>query len=173
MHEMLADLRERMTASEANGTKKVRKEPVRLTMQEKWEVARYMIESKLVTVDTEGKFTRFRNFEKDILAEINEVELLPGKELSGGFHLKDSLEFYHTCCTITNNLPKIPIQDSVQEEMLKIELHKVMRERDELSKTLDNMNCLFAKTVSDLENSAMKMESMYRSAHDHTKTKKA
>ena len=170
MHEMITDLRERM---ETNGDgKKQRKEPVRLDMFEKWEVAKYMIEQKLVTVDDKGRLTRFRNFEKDIIEEINELEVIPNKKLTGGFHLKDSLDFYYVVCTLTNNLPKIPLQDSVQEEMLKVELHKAMNERDELNRTLDAMNYLFAKVASDLDNMSIKMENAYRSSHDYVKSKK-
>lgn len=139
-------------------TRRKRKPPVFLTEQEKWAIAVYCIENKCVMIDNEGKFTRYRMFFKHIKEE---VESLIGKQVNE-YHIKDSMDFYHTINDIVKLVPHVPLQESVQEDQLKAELQRVMASRDELARRVEALEFLYGKTVMLLEDSAKKMVTLYR-----------
>ncbi len=139
-----------------NKTSRKKNPAVFLTDHDKWELAKYMIENKLVYLDKEGKFIKFRMFVKGIIEEVKSLDRF--KDMNIRDHqLRVALGFYETVNSILGHPISVPIQDSLQEDMLKIELSKVMTERDKLRKQVDNMNQLYAKVVIRLEDDAKYM----------------
>lgn len=104
-----------------------KKKSIYLTNSQKWEIAKYCIENKCVRQNQGKLFNYWRVTPKIAAEEINnwvkqESINIP---IVNEYHIKSSIDFYNEICTLTNNLPEIPKNESVQEEILKIEIQKL------------------------------------------------
>lgn len=102
-----------------------RKKALYLTIQQKYEVAKYCIEHKGVTQDQTGKFTVFRVIPSKLAIEVNDCLAIDGIT---GHHVSDSIYFYNVVAELTNNLPTIPLTSSVQEDILTAEVQRLKME---------------------------------------------
>lgn len=136
---------------------------IRLRDDEKWFIATYCIEERLVGADPDGKFTRYRMYLKDIVEEINNSKLI--ERTINEYHVKDSMGFWRNINELTKIVPKVPIQESVQEEILKIELNKKMQECATQAKRIEMLELLYASTVVKMEDLAKKMQSAFRAEY--------
>ena len=106
---------------------------IRLTPTQKWEVAKYCIEHK-------GVIIKYTDGQLNPIYEFRVGQSLLAKEISerlfkiNSTHLKDCMEFYLTVIILSDNLPVIPKEATVEEDMLKIELTK----KEEIIKRLQD-----------------------------------
>ena len=140
--------------------KKGKRKQTYLSDIEKWLIATYCIEHKCVMVDRDGKFTRLRMFLTSIMEEINTEKVIDHKITE--HHIKTSLEFFNSVVELTKCLPKVPPQESLQEEILKIEVQRKTREADELAKKVETLEQLYANAVIRLENVATQLRDSFR-----------
>lgn len=114
-----------------------KKKSIYLTNPQKWEIAKYCIENKCISQRDNKAFTYWRVHPKVAAEEINnwirdnQYDIPNVNE----YHTKNSVDFYNEICLMTNNLPEIPKQESVQEEMLKIEIQKLNGKIEKLQET--------------------------------------
>lgn len=99
-----------------------------LTEQQKWEVATYCIENRGVVQEPNGKFTVYRVGQTQLAKEVSENLFKVNNS-----HIVSSMQFYNTVCELTANLPVVPQQESMQEEMLRIEIIKLKTQIDNLN----------------------------------------
>lgn len=102
-----------------------------LTSQEKWTIAKYCIESKIVIQGKDGKFTHWRVKGKlayDELNQWNEQEQI-GLPLITDYRIKESVNFYNEIADLTNNLPAVPaVQETMEMDILKVEIARLKTE---------------------------------------------
>jgi len=104
-----------------------------LTKRQLWDVDKYCIENKGVAPDPQtGRFDKFRISKKKLA---NEISLLHFK--CNYNHIGQAMEFYSDCLELTENLAKVPVQTSVQEDMLNVEIAKKDMEITALKNQLD------------------------------------
>ena len=125
-----------------------RSNPIRLTPTQKWEVAKYCIEHKgvLLTLAEPEKY-KMRMFVGSLAREFSEAnfKIKPN-------HIKDSLNFYFTVCELTNNLPVIPKEATVEEDILKIDITKkelIIKDLQDQVKTLNDVCETYRVTVAN------------------------
>ena len=98
--------------------------------EQKWEIAKYCIQTRNVIIGPDGKFSNWRVTQTKSAEEVNtwnEAEIM-GLPKVTAYSCKISLDFYNLVADLTNNLPVVPPQESVQEDMLKIEIEKLNNE---------------------------------------------
>ena len=106
---------------------------IHLTDAQKWAVAKYCIENRGIIQDKDGKFTIYRVGQSQLAKEVSDALFKINNN-----HIASSMSFYNIVCELTDNLPMIPAHESVQEEILKIEIEKLRNDlklsQDELMK---------------------------------------
>lgn len=118
----------------ADAPKRVRKKAVRLSDAEKWLLAIYCIENKCVNMSKEGKFANFRMFVTQVTREINEKMIVDGVITEA--HIKDAMSFYNEILDLTGKMPTVPIQDNVQDDILKAENAKLRDQLDNYKRVI-------------------------------------
>lgn len=127
---------------------KARKAKTYLSETDKWNIAKYCIEHKCVVLDKDGRFLRFRMAIRSICEELNPnwVGNSPLKEWA----VKSSMEFYNTVLDLTGKMPDVPVQDTVQDDILKAENAKLSKRVEDLKKAVQTMIMLVSNTQGDL-----------------------
>ena len=113
---------------------KKRQSKIYITEADKWKIATYCIEHKCVVLDKEGRFSRFRMRVSDICFELNACpfELPKIKE----YAVKHSMDFYNIVLDLTGKMPEVPLQDTVQDDILKAENTKLKQRISDLEKLI-------------------------------------
>lgn len=111
-----------------------KKRSIYLTNQQKWEIAKYCIENKCVRQNNGKLFNFWRVTPKVSAEEVNNWN--DREQISfptvNEYHIKSSVDFYNEVCLMTDNLPEVPKHESVQEEILKIEITKLNQRIEKL-----------------------------------------
>lgn len=103
-----------------NGVTKTRKTPARLSLSEKWAVAKYCIENRNV-LRINGEFVA-RVAYTQTAREINrDTSLIPDKEVTAAI-IQDCMQAYKTVCELTENMPFQTPLETVEADQLKIKL---------------------------------------------------
>lgn len=119
-------------------TTKKRKQ-THLDEPQKWQIAKYCIESKVVTLGKDGKFSNWRVQQSKSAEEINQwnIEESIGLPKLSSYHTKNSIDFYNLVADLTQNLPTVPPQqETVEADMLKAEIARL---KSELSTAIEKI----------------------------------
>lgn len=114
----------------------MRKNATHLTEEQMWSVVKYCIEHKGITQDENGDFLKFRVSQKNLVEEISrELFIITPHSLT------KSIQWHKAICDLFGNKPIAPPpQESVQEDMLKIEVAKLKNEINNLTEMLNRAN---------------------------------
>lgn len=112
-----------------------RKSPVRLTLDEQWKIACFLIENRnVLRIENE---TIVRVAHTQSARECNSQKVIPDKELSPS-HMQGSLDTYFKICELTKTMPFQTPQDTVECDRLKVEVAKRGQEITSLTQTIDS-----------------------------------
>lgn len=163
-----------LAAGKKSGEARKQRPSFFMSDKDKWELAKYLIENKMVALDKDGKFIKYRMFVKDIVEEVNTLEVL-GKDrpIKGDHQLRSCMEFYQNMNEFLGNPIRVPVQETVQDDMLKAELAKVMTERDKLHMRVEHLEQLYAKAILRLEDSAKFMTMAFKNEYNDFATPKS
>lgn len=101
-----------------------RKTATRLSLENKWKIAQYCIENRVV-VNTVGEIL-FRVQASVAAREINAANIV--ENTINSYHVIDSMDFYKRVCDMTKQMPFQTPQDSVREDQLVAQV-KVQEEK--------------------------------------------
>lgn len=126
-----------------------------LTSQEKWTIAKYCIESKIVIQGKDGKFTHWRVKGKLAYDELNQwnKEENMGLPPVTDYRIKESVNFYNEIADLTNNLPAVPaVQETMEMDMLKVEISKLKAQVEQQAETIKGMQSYAVKCDTVIAN---------------------
>ena len=131
----------------------MRKNAIHLNEAQMWQIAQYCIEHKGVVQGEDGKWNKFRVSRKLLAEEVSKNLFKSETFKLNDYQVGKSVNFFNTVCEITEKyVVSPPAQESVECDILKVEITKLKVEVERLHKENETNVARYNKIMKDIYN---------------------